>query len=159
MRPVSWRKETALRPQAEAPQVGEAPGRLCKWPLPLPIPLLPSKDQNLHVEAQHWGNRGPLLILSTSMSALFGCQKSGTQPQGAGQLEITYRVACRWPSTGRTWQGQRGPGDFCPLGEGGRLYAVESRVSRGGSLAGMRDGGSVRSTEDRLGVRGGGGGS
>lgn len=37
VRPLSWRKETAPSPQAEATQVGEAPA-VFKWPLQLPNP-------------------------------------------------------------------------------------------------------------------------
>lgn len=104
------RRRQLPSPQAEAPQVGEALGPFLSAPsVCQPLTHLPRTRASKLARAPQSEKSSVSNSLHCYVSFL-GCQRSGPQPWGAGQLEVAYRVACRPPSMRRTWRGREGLG-------------------------------------------------
>lgn len=93
-------KRQLQNPQAEAPQVGETPGPFLSVPLEMPIPLPPSRGWGPpHGATELEKSRLFANPLHLSVNSLWMPE---VRDPALGPLEITYREACRWPSSGRT---------------------------------------------------------
>lgn len=146
------RRRQLPSPQAEAPQVGEALGPFLSAPsVCQPLTHLPRTRASKLARAPQSEKSSVSNSLHCYVSFL-GCQRSGPQPWGAGQLEVAYRVACRPPSMRRTWRGREGLGRLTGhLGwEAESLSSWEWPLQGGGPGWGGA-GGSCRPTRGQLG--------